>query len=109
PVSTTIAMVFLYQMLGWPSLLGVVVLFLLTPLPALASRKISRIQQSVLRATDVRLSKISEFLNSIRTLKYFGWEPAAINTINDIRSIEQQRLWRRSVHAAGISMAGDLL
>ena len=109
PVSTTIAMVFLYRMLGWPSLLGVVVLFLLTPLPALVSRKISRIQQSVLRATDVRLSKISEFLNSIRTLKYFGWEPAAINTINNIRGIEQQRLWRRSVHAAGISMAGDLL
>ncbi|EYE98824.1 putative ABC multidrug transporter [Aspergillus ruber CBS 135680] len=109
PVSTTIAMVFLYQMLGWPSLLGVIVLFLLTPLPALASRKISRIQQSVLRATDVRLSKIAEFLNSIRTLKYFGWEPAAINTIHDIRGIEQQRLWRRSVHAAGISMSGDLL
>lgn len=109
PVSTTIAMVFLYQMLGWPSLLGVVVLFLLTPLPTLASRKISRIQQSVLRATDVRLSKTSEFLSSIRTLKYFGWEPAAINTINNIRGIEQQRLWRRSVHAAGISMAGDLL
>lgn len=109
PVSTTIAMAFLYQMLGWPFLPGVVVLFLLTPLPALASRKISRIQQSVLRATDVRLSKISEYLNSIRTLKYFGWEPAAIKTINDIRGVEQQRLWRRSVHAAGISMAGDLL
>lgn len=109
PVSITIAMVFLYQMLGWPALFGVVALFLLSPLPALASRRVSRIQRSVMRATDDRLSKVSEFLNSVRTLKYFGWEWSAINTINDIRAVEQQRLWRRSVTAAAISMAGDML
>ncbi|EAW07156.1 putative ABC multidrug transporter [Aspergillus clavatus NRRL 1] len=109
PISTTIAMIFLYRMLGWPSLFGVLALFCLTPLPALASRRVSRIQQSVMRATDIRLSRISEYLNSIRTLKYFGWEPAAMASINDIRSVEQRRLWRRSVYAAAISMAGDLL
>ncbi|RHZ53248.1 putative ABC multidrug transporter [Aspergillus thermomutatus] len=109
PISTTIAMIFLYQMLGWPSLFGVLVLFCLTPLPALASRRVSRIQQSVMRATDVRLARISEYLNSIRTLKFFGWEPAAVASINEIRSVEQRRLWRRSVFAAAISMAGDLL
>lgn len=109
PISTSIAMVFLYQLLGWPSLFGVLALVCLTPLPALASRRISRIQQSVMRATDVRLSKISEYLNSIRTLKYFGWEPAAMNRINEVRGIEQRRLLKRSVYAAVISMAGDLL
>lgn len=109
PISTAIAMVFLYQMLGWPSLFGVLALVCLTPLPALASRKVSRIQQSVMLATDVRLSKISEYLNSIRTLKYFGWEPAARNRINEVRGIEQRRLLKRSVYAAAISMAGDLL
>ncbi|GAQ10287.1 ATP-binding cassette transporter abc4 [Aspergillus lentulus] len=109
PISTTIAMVFLYRMLGWPSLFGVLTLCCLTPLPALASRRVSRIQQSVMRATDVRLARISEYLNSIRTLKFFGWEPAAVASINEIRSVEQRRLWRRSVFAAAISMAGDLL
>lgn len=109
PISTCIAMVFLFQMLGWPSLFGVFTLVCLTPLPALASRKVSRIQRSIMQATDVRLSKIAEYLNSIRTLKYFGWEPAAMNRINEIRSIEQRRLWKRSVYAAAISMAGDLL
>lgn len=109
PICTTIAMVFLYRMLGWPSLFGVLTLICLTPLPALASRKVSRIQRSVMQATDVRLSKISEYLNSIRTLKYFGWEPAALQRINDSRSVEQRRLWKRSVYAAAISMAGDLI
>ncbi|KAI9932291.1 hypothetical protein MW887_009803 [Aspergillus wentii] len=109
PISTTLAMVFLYKMLGWPSLFGVLALICLTPLPAQASRKVSRIQRSVMRATDARLSKISEYLNSIRTLKYFGWESAAVDSINEARSVEQRRLWSRSVHAAAISMAGDLL
>ena len=109
PISTTLAMVFLYQMLGWPSLFGVLALVLMTPLPTLASRKVSRIQQSVMRATDVRLAKISEYLHSIRTIKYFGWEPAAANTINAVRGTEQRRLWKRNVHAAAISMTGDLL
>ncbi|KAE8145053.1 P-loop containing nucleoside triphosphate hydrolase protein [Aspergillus avenaceus] len=109
PIATTIAVVFLYRMLGWPSLFGVVTLLCLTPLPALASRRVSRIQRSVMQATDARLSKISEYLNSIRTLKYFGWEHAAMDSINEARGVEQRRLWRRSVHAAGISMAGDLL
>ncbi|PKY09269.1 putative ABC multidrug transporter [Aspergillus campestris IBT 28561] len=109
PISTTIALVFLYKLLGWPSLFGVFTLLFLTPLPAFASRKVSRIQQSVMRATDARLSKVSEYLASIRTLKYFGWEHAAIDTINDARKVEQDRLWKRSVYAAAISMAGDLL
>lgn len=109
PISITLAMVFLYQMLGWPSLFGVLALVLMTPLPTLASRKVSRIQQSVMRATDIRLAKISEYLHSIRTIKYFGWEPAAVSTINSVRGIEQRRLWRRNVYAAAISMTGDLL
>ncbi|GAB1217957.1 hypothetical protein ATERTT37_007200 [Aspergillus terreus] len=109
PIATALALVFLYRMLGWPSVFGVLALLLLTPLPALASRRVSRIQQSVMRATDVRLAKISEYLGSIRTLKYFGWEHAAMDSINEVRGVEQRRLWRRSVYAAAISMAGDLL
>ncbi|KAA8651390.1 putative ABC multidrug transporter [Aspergillus tanneri] len=109
PVSITIALVFLYRMIGWSSLIGVLALLFLTPLPALASRRVSRIQRSVMQATDARLAKISEYLNSIRTLKYFGWEHAAMDSINDVRGVEQRRLWRRSTYMAAISMAGDLL
>lgn len=109
PIATALALAFLYRMLGWPSLFGVLTLLILTPLPAMASRRVSRIQQSVMRATDARLAKISEYLSSIRTLKYFGWEHAAMDSINEVRSVEQNRLWQRSVYAAAISMAGDLL
>ncbi|KAL1968343.1 hypothetical protein VTN77DRAFT_1872 [Rasamsonia byssochlamydoides] len=108
-ISITIAITFLYRMLGWPSLFGVTALFLMTPLPALVSRCVSQMQRSVMRATDARLSKITEYLGSIRTLKYFGWEPAMSEKINALRTVEQQRIWKRNVLTAVITMMGDFL
>ncbi|KAI0841218.1 abc transporter [Hypoxylon sp. FL0890] len=108
-VSATIAMTFLYQLLGWPSLVGVGVLLSLSPLPALFSRRQSRLHRFVMEATDSRLSRISEYLNSIRTLKFFAWEDVASKTINDIRTTEQQRIWKRNLTSMLISMTGDML
>jgi ABC-type multidrug transport system fused ATPase/permease subunit len=108
-VSTAMAMTFLYQLLGWPSLLGVVVLIALTPLPALFSKRLSRLHSHVMEATDARLSRISEYLNSIRTLKYFAWESVVSDSINKIRLTEQQRIWKRSLTSMLVSMTGDML
>ncbi|KAI1416998.1 abc transporter [Hypoxylon sp. FL1857] len=108
-VSATIAMTFLYQLLGWPSLVGVAVLLSLSPLPALFSKHQSRLHRFVMEATDSRLSRISEYLNSIRTLKFFAWEDVASKTINSIRATEQQRIWKRNIISMLISMTGDML
>ncbi|EEA27223.1 hypothetical protein TMatcc_004497 [Talaromyces marneffei ATCC 18224] len=109
PITVVIAVVYLYRLLGWPSLFGVATLFLLSPLPTLASRRVSRIQRSVMQATDARISKITEYLGSIRTLKYFGWEPAMEKEVGVLRQVEQSRVWKRNLTAAVISLAGDLL
>ncbi|EED19648.1 ABC multidrug transporter, putative [Talaromyces stipitatus ATCC 10500] len=109
PITVIIAVVYLYRLLGWPSLFGVATLFLLSPLPTLASRRVSRIQRSVMQATDARISKITEYLGSIRTLKYFGWEPAMEKEVDVLRQVEQSRVWKRNLTAAVISLAGDLL
>ncbi|KAI0152155.1 abc transporter [Hypoxylon sp. NC0597] len=108
-ISATIAMTFLYQLLGWPSLVGVAVLLTLSPLSALFSKRQSRLHRFVMEATDSRLSKISEYLNSIRTLKFFAWEDIASKMINDIRATEQQRIWKRNITSMLISMTGDML
>jgi hypothetical protein len=62
-----------------------------------------------MRATDARLSRITEYLGSIRTLKYFGWEPAMEGEINALRGIQQNRIWRRNMLAAVITVSGELL
>ncbi|OTA99800.1 hypothetical protein M426DRAFT_268815 [Hypoxylon sp. CI-4A] len=108
-VSTAIAMTFLYQLLGWPSLVGVAVLISLSTLPVLLSRRQARLHKFVMEATDSRLSKISEYLSSIRTLKFFAWEDVAYKMINAIRATEQQRIWKRNVTSMFIVITGDLL
>ncbi|OTA77722.1 hypothetical protein M434DRAFT_382711 [Hypoxylon sp. CO27-5] len=108
-ISAAIAMTFLYQLLGWPSLVGVAVLLSLTPLSAQFSKRQSRLHRFVMEATDSRLSKISEYLNSIRTLKFFAWEDVASKTINGVRATEQQRIWKRNLTSMLISMTGDML
>ncbi|KAI1377763.1 abc transporter [Hypoxylon crocopeplum] len=108
-VSAAIAMTFLYQLLGWPSLVGVVVLLSLSPLPALFSGRQSRLHRFVMEATDSRLSRISDYMGSIRTLKFFAWENVASNMINSIRATEQQRIWKRNVTSMLISLTGDML
>lgn len=109
PTTVTIAIVFLYRLLGWPSLFGVATLFILSPLPTLASRRVSRISRSLMRATDARISKITEYLGSIRTLKYFGWEPAMEKEVDALRQVEQARIWRRNLVGSFILLAADLL
>lgn len=109
PITVIIAIIYLYRLLGWPSLFGVAALFLLSPVPTLASRRVSRIQRSVMQATDARISKITEYLGSIRTLKYFGWEPAMEKEVDVLRQVEQARVWRRNLTAGVIALAGDLL
>ncbi|KAI1470880.1 abc transporter [Daldinia caldariorum] len=108
-VSAAIAMTFLYQLLGWSSLVGVAVLLSLTALPARLSGRQSRLHGSVMEVTDSRLSRISEYLQSIRTLKFFAWEDVAAKMINAIRATEQQRIWKRNVTSMLIFMAGDML
>ncbi|KAI8965592.1 abc transporter [Daldinia sp. FL1419] len=108
-VSAAIAMTFLYQLLGWSSLVGVAVLLSLTALPARLSGRQSRLHGLVMEVTDRRLSRISEYLQSIRTLKFFAWEDVAGRMVNAIRATEQQRIWKRNVTSMLIFMAGDML
>lgn len=108
-MSAVIAMTFLYHLLGWPSFVGVAVLISLSPIPALFSGRLSRLHRFVMQATDARLSRISEYLHSIRTLKYFAWETMASEKINAIRATEQQRIWKRNIISMLVSMTGDVL
>ncbi|VUC31668.1 unnamed protein product [Clonostachys rosea] len=108
-VSTAVAMTFLYQLLGWPSLVGVGVMAILTPLPAIFSQQMSRLHRHVMEATDLRLSRLSEYLHALPTIKYFAWEPMVVDNINTVRQTEQQRIWKRNVTSMFVSMTGDLM
>ncbi|KAI2779068.1 P-loop containing nucleoside triphosphate hydrolase protein [Daldinia loculata] len=83
----------LYKLLDWSALVGIVVMIFLSPLPLLIGRRMVGIQHDMKRIQDSRISAISEYLASIRAIKYFSWEDAIINRVNEIRFGEQKKIW----------------
>ncbi|RDB29359.1 ATP-dependent bile acid permease [Hypsizygus marmoreus] len=74
PISLTIALVFLYQILGWSALSGVVVILLAYVVNyPLATYNVS-ITRSSWKAKDTRMKVVNELLQNIRFLKFYGWE-----------------------------------
>ncbi|KAL5330563.1 hypothetical protein ACEPPN_000081 [Leptodophora sp. 'Broadleaf-Isolate-01'] len=109
PIELTIAMILLYRMLGWPSMAGLAVMLLCSPLPTILARKMSSVHTRAMKATDTRISRIIEYLPAIRTIKYFAWEDAISEKIDDARQNEQRIMWKRSLYAVAITASGDFI
>jgi ABC-type multidrug transport system fused ATPase/permease subunit len=103
PVGTIVSLIGLYRMLGWASLVGTVVLFLATPISVWFGKLMIRAQRKARLAQDTRISLVTEYLASIRAIKYFAWEDAITEKIVSSRAAEQKQLWRVSVTQAMIN------
>lgn len=103
PVGTIISFIGLYKMLGWPSLVGMAVLVLGLPISALLSKLMFYTQRKVRKAQDARLSLVTEYLGSIRAIKYFAWEKPITEKIVKSRQFEQKSLWSMALLQIGIN------
>lgn len=88
-----VSLIGLYKLLGWSALVGIAMMLILSPLPVLIARRMIGVQRDMKRIQDSRMSAISEYLASIRAIKYFAWEDAIIERVNEIRSGEQRKIW----------------
>ena len=55
----------------------------------------AKLQQNVMKRTDERIGVVGELLNSVRVVKYFGWERAMMGRIDEKRDAEQKMIWKR--------------
>ncbi|KAI1347540.1 ABC transporter [Xylaria sp. FL0043] len=97
PCGTAVVLVGLYKLMGWPALVGAAAMLALTPIPLLISRKMMGYQREMKQIQDSRISAVSEYLSSIRAIKYFAWEDAIIEKIEAIRRGEQKKIWGLNV------------
>jgi hypothetical protein len=67
------------------------------PVPTLLFLRYAKLQGEVMKRTDERLGVVGELLNSVRVVKYFGWERAMMSRIDEKRDAEQMMIWRRNV------------
>ena len=97
PVELIIAIALLYGILGWSALAGIVGMVILLPFNYWMSQQFSKIQNDLMKTTDIRINRMNEMLNSIRIIKYFAWEESFVKDINNCRSNELAQLRRRYV------------
>lgn len=86
--SIIFSIMFLYRILGWSAFAGAFLMALLLPINVSISKCIKGIHIFVMKATDNRVRKLNELLESIRIIKYFAWETRFSDDIKDLRAKE---------------------
>ncbi|KFH67868.1 hypothetical protein MVEG_06599 [Podila verticillata NRRL 6337] len=88
PVDIAISMYLLYQLFGWSSVAGLVVVAVVVPLNAKMASFLNTFQDEKLKWMDTRIRALTEILSSIKIVKLYGWEDAFREKIEALRSKE---------------------
>jgi ABC-type multidrug transport system fused ATPase/permease subunit len=88
PIEIILAVVFLYDLLGWSSLVGVALMLVTMFVPIVLAKFLANIQRRLREATDHRIGLMVETMNSIRIIKFFGMEKPFLNRIAEKRDAE---------------------
>ncbi|KAF9942386.1 hypothetical protein BGZ65_001426 [Modicella reniformis] len=92
PLQITLAIVFLYRILGWPALAGVVTMVCFIPFNLFLTNKVEKIQDELMKATDKRAELMNELLQAIRIIKFFSWERNFYSKVDKARELELYKL-----------------
>ncbi|KAJ6604251.1 hypothetical protein DFH09DRAFT_1300496 [Mycena vulgaris] len=97
PLEIVFCVIFLYQVLGWSSFVGMGVMVLLFPLPGYVAKLVQTVQQQRLKRTDARVQTVTETMNVLRMIKLFGWERQMNERVAEKREEELSWIWKRQV------------
>ncbi|KAF9270717.1 pleiotropic drug resistance ABC transporter [Marasmius fiardii PR-910] len=92
PVRLAIALVFLYQLMGWAALSGVVIILLAYVLNYPLAKFNVYLTRKSWKAKDARMNIVNELLQNIRFLKFYGWENHWGRKTHELR--EKELRWR---------------
>jgi ABC-type multidrug transport system fused ATPase/permease subunit len=94
PVEIFVALFYLYNLLGFAALVGLVIMLVSFPITGYLSMKLNKVYTSLMAAKDKRNELTNELLQGIRMVKFFAWEKSWTQKVNDARAIEIKQLWR---------------
>ncbi|KAI0950790.1 hypothetical protein AcW1_008002 [Taiwanofungus camphoratus] len=92
PVRLVIALIFLYNILGWSSLAPVVVVFIAYILNYPLAKWNIWITRHSWKARDRRMNLVNELFQNVRFLKFYGWESRWADRVREARETELK--WR---------------
>ncbi|OLL23812.1 ATP-dependent bile acid permease [Neolecta irregularis DAH-3] len=88
PLQLIIAIILLYSLLGWSALAGVLTMAVLFPFQYMLTSRFDKIQDNLMSATDKRINRVNEIMQSIRIIKFFAWEDRFVHLVNECRNKE---------------------
>ncbi|KAK3111456.1 hypothetical protein LTR53_013280, partial [Teratosphaeriaceae sp. CCFEE 6253] len=88
PLSCVFSVVLVVRFLGWSSMLAVLVLLVCQTINVGLARIMIRYEKRRRVATDVKLQVITQFVEAIRHLRWYGWQDAWLEQILDARQKE---------------------
>jgi ABC-type multidrug transport system fused ATPase/permease subunit len=109
PVSLVITLALLLVNLTYSALAGFALLVIGTPLLTNAVKRLFVRRKAINKITDQRVSLTQEILQSIRFVKFFGWENSFLERLDDFRkreiaSIQVVLAIRNLIMAIGLSL-----
>ncbi|WPG97462.1 Hypothetical protein R9X50_00023800 [Acrodontium crateriforme] len=97
PVQFALSIVLLYQILGYSSIVGIIMMALLLPVNMVIAKRFATVQKQILAATDARIHTTNEVLTNIRIIKYFAWEQRFLASVEEKRVVELKYLRNRYI------------
>ncbi|KAG8533135.1 uncharacterized protein KY384_001918 [Bacidia gigantensis] len=109
PIAILITLAVLLVNLTYSALAGFSLLVIGIPLLTEAIKSLFRRRRNINKITDQRVSLTQEILQSVRFVKYFGWESAFLDRINSIRKREIRAIQvlltiRNAINAVSMSL-----
>ncbi|XP_049951743.1 ATP-binding cassette sub-family C member 4-like isoform X1 [Schistocerca serialis cubense] len=105
PIETIIVTYFMWQAIGWASIIGVVGMFLQTvPVQTYMTKLTTRFRLRVAMRTDNRVRIMSEIISGIQVIKMYAWEKPFEKLVEIARRKEVKEL-RGANYLRGIYMA----
>ncbi|KAI8065671.1 P-loop containing nucleoside triphosphate hydrolase protein [Gongronella butleri] len=92
PVEVTVAIVYLYNLLGVAAFVGLGVMLAGFPFTALIMKRVSKVYEDLTKARDKRNDLLNELLQGIRMIKFFAWENNWTKRVQESRANEIKTL-----------------
>ncbi|KAF9564162.1 P-loop containing nucleoside triphosphate hydrolase protein [Agrocybe pediades] len=103
PLQIILSIVFLYKVLGWSAILGLLTMVATGPIGGYTGKIVHDMQIIKMKLTDARVQSISEAVGVLRMIKMFGWEGKMSKQLAEKREEELAWLWKtKAVRLAGV-------
>jgi ATP-binding cassette, subfamily C (CFTR/MRP), member 1 len=103
PLQISLAIYFLWQILGPSVLAGLAIMIVLIPVNGVIANKAKNLQIKQMKNKDERVKLMNEILNGMKVLKLYAWEPSFEQQVLKIRDKEVHVLKQAAYLNAGTS------